>query len=377
MDFIETEKIRRAKNIIDSMTRPEPHDDERYSLSRAICGFFGQHWPGFPIKNMPHWNDSLERVEYIKQKRRLEANGYELMEGDLPIPAWAWQKPSHNTREMNTSTGTKRGYAVGYDMPFHDSLLRATSVAFQAGVQLVQAGSNSLAWLKQITASTPAWIIPGGSATSSAGTYVQVSSTPKTLLTFVEVSLQLLTQGGPAAEAFILDGLQRDLATAVDLAVLQGTGASGQPLGIINTPNIGTFSGTSLDYTKLVEAQTDVADASAVLNPNGLHYVTTPTVAQTLKGRQRFTGTDSPLWRGAVHQGEIEGVPAFSTKNMPASSMLYGDYSAAYLLEWGGLVLRVNPYQDFNRGLVGIRATWNVDVAVRYPLSFSYASSVT
>ena len=100
-------------------------------------------------------------------------------------------------------------------------------------------------------------------------------------------------------------------------------------------------------------------------------------MAQTLKGRQRFSSTDSPLWAGAIHRGIVEGIPALATKQMPASTVLYGDYSACYVLDYGGLKLRVNPHQDFNRGFVGIRASWMVDIAVRYPLSFSVATSVS
>jgi hypothetical protein len=105
--------------------------------------------------------------------------------------------------------------------------------------------------------------------------------------------------------------------------------------------------------------------------------VTTPTVAALLKSRQRFTGSDSPLWKGAIDQGEIEGPMALSSRQMPTGSLLFGDWSSVYLVEGGGLALRVNPFQDFNRGFVGIRAMMMCDVVVRYPLSFSLATSVT
>ena len=372
MDFLQRETLRRTKNLIDSLQQEPPHDDEHYSLTRAIAGFYGKHWRGFPLANIPEWSDSLERLEHAKLKQRHDERGLDsLVEGDLLVPSWAWQ------RTMSGSTGPNGGYAIGTEMPFRDSLLRNRSIAFQAGVPLIDAASSSFSWPKQTGASTPAWLNPGGSASSSAPTFVQITSTPKTLLTFLEVPISLLTQAGPAGEAFLIDGLTRDLAVAVDLAVLAGTGASGQPLGILNTPGIGTFSGTTLGYAGLVEAQTDVADNSAVLDPTALAYVTTPTIAQTLKGRQRFTGTDSPLWKGGIHTGEIEGVKALSTKQMPAATVLYGDWSSVYVVQWGALALRVNPYQDFNKGLVGIRAMWLLDVVVRYPLSFSVATSVT
>jgi HK97 family phage major capsid protein len=370
LDFIETEKIRRAKNIIDSFTRPEPHADETYSISRALAALYGRHMPGFPIQNIPRWDDSLEKVEHVKLKRRYEAFGLEFMEGDLLVPDWAWQRSSHGRRVMDAGSGPKGGYAVGSDTPFHDSLLRAASVAFQCGVQLVQAGQNSFGWPKQISASTPAWLIPGGSATSSAGTYVQISSTPKTLLTFVECSLQLLMQASQASEQFITDGLQRDLASAVDLAVLQGTGAQGQPLGILNTPGVQTQSGTTLNAgcatMKQKAAEANSRDA-------GISFLSTPAVRALLEGREKATGGGNFVWQN----DRVADRPAYVSTNMPTGVMLCGDLSLVSLIEWGVLVLRINPYQNFNAGLVGIRALWMVDVAVRYPTAFIAATSVT
>ena len=112
------------------------------------------------------------------------------------------------------------------------------------------------------------WLVPGGSgATSGAGTFAQLSSTPHTLLSFVEVPWRLLTQADPAGELFIRDGLARDLATAVDAAVINGTGGA-QPIGVVSTPGIGSVVGTSIDYAKCVEFQSDVSDANAALNPD-------------------------------------------------------------------------------------------------------------
>jgi HK97 family phage major capsid protein len=191
------------------------------------------------------------------------------------------------------------------------------------------------------------------------------------------MSEKLLRQGGPAGEAIVQNGLASDLAVGVDVAVIDGSGASGQPLGIRNTVGIGTASGTSLGYSGLVGAQKTVADANAILDPTGLGYVTTPTVAELLKGRQRFTGTDSPLWRGAIHEGEVEGVRALATKQMPAAALLYGDWSAVVVPEWGVLTLEVNPFADFKAAIVGVRALWSLDVIVQHPSAFVSITSIT
>ncbi len=45
------------------------------------------------------------------------------------------------------------------------------------------------------------------------------------------------------------------------------------------------------------------------------------------------------------HLGEIEGVPASGTKNMPVGSMLYGDLSSAAVVSWGVPVFEVSIFR--------------------------------
>jgi hypothetical protein len=45
--------------------------------------------------------------------------------------------------------------------------------------------------------------------------------------------------------------------------------------------------------------------------------------------------------------------------------------------EWGVLELEVNPFANFQAGIVGVRAIASIDIAVRYPTAFSAASSIT
>ena len=234
-----TSNLEADARLLDAYNRNTLKIVERggYSVTRALAALYGRHCPGFPLENVPAWENSLESDEHERLKRQYEALGQYVAQGDLLVPSGVLRRSVH-TREMSSTSGAKGGYLAGSDMPFHDDLLRAHSVAFHLGSQLVGASHASLAWPKQITASTPVWLTPGGAATESAPTFVQITSTPRILLSFVNVPFSLLAQGGPAGEAFILDGLRRDLLTGVDQAVLVGTGA-GQPLGICNTPGIG------------------------------------------------------------------------------------------------------------------------------------------
>ena len=82
--------------------------------------------------------------------------------------------------------------------------------------------------------STPAWLSTEGSQVPpSQTTLAQITITPKTVGAVVNFSRQLSLQAN--AESFVRRELLRTVATAIDLAVLNGSGAVGQPLGLLGT----------------------------------------------------------------------------------------------------------------------------------------------
>jgi HK97 family phage major capsid protein len=161
----------------------------------------------------------------------------------------------------------------------------------------------------------------------------------------------------------------------VDRAALTGSGASGQPTGIITTAGIGGVTGTSIAYAGIVEFQTDVAAGNA-LTPN-CGYVTTPAVAGLLKQRVKFTSTASPIWDGKLLDANVDGYRGMASNNVPTANILFGDFGQVVVAEWGVLELDINPYANFQAGIVGVRAIYTVDIGVRYPSAFSLATSVT
>ena len=83
------------------------------------------------------------------------------------------------------------------------------------------------------------------------------------------------------------------------------------------------------------------------------------------------------LWKGNLLDGEVEGYRAHTSNNIPAATMLFGDFSEVIGAEWGVLEIDVNPYANFAAGITGIRAFYTCDVGVRIPGAFSAASTIT
>lgn len=284
------------------------------------------------------------------------------------------------TRDLTAGSASAGGYLVGTEnigASFID-LLRNKLVTVAMGATVMSGLRDNITIPKQTAAGTATWLANEASTiTESQQTLGQVSMSPKNVGAYTEFSRQLLLQSNPSVDQMIANDLSKVVALAIDAAAINGSGASGQPTGIIGTAGIGSVTGTSLGLAGLIEFQTDVAGANAMLDAKAVGYVTTPTVAALLKQRQAFAGTNSPLWEGNLAGGNILGMNAMSSAQMPAGSMLFGDWSQLLIGEWGMLEIASNPYANFQGNVIGVRAIQTVDVAVRVPGAFSYASSIT
>jgi HK97 family phage major capsid protein len=278
------------------------------------------------------------------------------------------------TRDLQAET-ISGAYLVPTDSgPFVDAL-RPRSVVLQLGARTFNAGPGNLTLPKGTNDVTAYWLADENSPlTESQPTFGQLSATPKILGALTEVSHQLLAQSN--ADVILRGLFQRGGATALDAGALNGPGSGGAPTGIIATNGIGAFSGTTLNRAALTNAQGDIALANAVVS-GSTGYVTTPTVAGVLQNRADTIFSTRPVWDGSVHDGQIIGERALSTTGMPASSMLYGDWSNVTIVSWGTPQLAVDPFTKFNSGLVAIRLLFMVDVIVTNPAGFSLATSIT
>lgn len=280
-------------------------------------------------------------------------------------------------RDLVVGTATAGGNAVATDLRPQDfiSLMRARMLSSELGVRRLTDLVGNVDVTRQTGAATAYWVGENSPGTESQQTLGLMQLRPKGLVSYTEVGRLLRQQMTPSADMFVMDDLAKQQALAIDKAVFAGTGASNQPTGILSTSGIGSVTGTSLSHAKALEFQTDVAAANA-LNRN-CKYVSTPVVAALLADRQRVSGTDTPIWKGNILDGEVAGFPAHTSTQIPDGTMIFGDFSEVVMAEWGMLEIDINPYANFAAGTVGIRAFNYVDIGVRTAGAFSAASSIT
>lgn len=352
-------------------------ETDRFSLTRAIRACAGKSWQ----KDAPY---ELEVSRAVAQKLNKVADEnkffvpFEVLQRSINVLETEQMRQilGLGRRDLTVATAGAGGYLVETSNVGFIDMLRNRSVAFRMGAVRLSGLQGNVTIPRQSAAGTPVWLANEAStATESQQTFVQVSLTPKTVSAYTEVSRQLLLQSSPGAEGIVASDLAQVASTAADLAVLNGSGASGQPTGIINTAGIGSVTGTSLAYAGVLEFQTDVAGSNVMPMRGG--YATTPAVASLMMQRVKFSSTASPMWEGNIWDGSMAGFPAMSSNQMPAANMLFGDWSEVVVAEWGVLEIEVNPYANFQAGIVGVRALYTMDCGVKRPFAFSLATSIT
>jgi HK97 family phage major capsid protein len=289
-----------------------------------------------------------------------------------------WRVPDNifNTRDLNAGIASAGGYLASQKTIGYVHALQAASVV--AGLCTpVEVDGGGLIVPRGATPVTTTWLATETQQSNeSTPSFGAAAGTPKIISAFCEISRQLLLQSN--AEEVLRAEMRNAAAVELDRVIIQGSGASGQPLGIVNTAGIGAFTGASLNQAALRNAQADLISANAVIDASKLAYITTPAVAETLSTRQRFTGSDRALWEGSLVAGVVEGVTAKATTTCPSATMVHGDFSSVWLAQWpAGIEILVDPFTKFAQGIVGVRMLIAIDVLVVRAPAFTVATSIS
>lgn len=349
-------------------------ETKRYSVMRALNALVE-----FSKGNVRAWeNAGFERECHEELVKRIgpAANG------GIYVPYEIQKRPAANAdgqRDLTSGVGSAGGFLVATDNlagSFID-LLRARAKVAQLGAIMLPGLKGNVTIPKLSAAATHYWLSTEGTpATESQPTLGQLALTPKTVGAYTEISRLLMMQSNPSADMLVMNDLAKVIALAIDLAALNGSGAAGQPLGIIGTAGIGAVSGTSLNYAGIVEFETDVAAANADVDT--MAYLCTPQVRGLLKGRERTGSTvGNYVWGGMNGEKSLNGYRAEVSTQVPSANMLFGDFSQIVVAEWGVLELALNPYANFPAGIIGLRAFQTCDVGVRQAGAFSLAATIT
>lgn len=304
--------------------------------------------------------DGLEREvsDAISKKIGRTAKGFFMPMADLSLK-----------RDLSAGVDAKGGYTVQTDVLGGSliELLRNKTQVFGLGTRLLSGLQGDIAIPKADGGATAYWLAEAAAVTPSDQNFAQVGLTPKRLAAATAYTKQLVAQSSIDVENFVRDDLMRVIALAIDLAVLEGTGAAGQPTGILNTAGINTVTfGAAPTWAKVVEFETAVATDNADIG--SLNYLTTPGVRGAWKTTAKAANTSDFLWQ--TNDTPVNGYGADVTNQITNDKVFYGDFSQSLVGMWDGMDVVVDPYSLSLNGQIRIVMQNLVDVAIRHAESF-------
>lgn len=254
---------------------------------------------------------------------------------------------------------------------FVDVLRNASSV-MQAGATMLTGLSGDVAIPRKLTSANAGWIsVEGGDASESEMTVGSIRLTPKTLGAFTDVTRQLLIQSSLDVENLIRDDLVQALGLAIDKAGLEGTGASGQPTGILNTTGVNqvtNFAGANPTFAEVVGLETAIAEDNALAG--NLAYILPAGMYGALKTTEKASGTAQFVADGQ----SINGYRSIVSNQATAGNMYFGNFQDLLIGMFGGLDITVDPYTNSKSGTIRVVALQSVDMAVRHAQSFAFGN---
>jgi HK97 family phage major capsid protein len=254
---------------------------------------------------------------------------------------------------------------------FVDVLRNASSV-MQAGATMLTGLSGDVAIPKKLTSANASWIATeGGDASESEMTVGSIRLTPKTLGAFTDVTRQLLIQSSLDVENLIRDDLVQALGLAIDKAGLEGTGASGQPTGILNTTGVNqvtNFAGANPTFAEVVGLETAIAEDNALAG--NLAYILPAGMYGALKTTEKAPGTAQFVADGQ----SINGYRSIVSNQATAGNLYFGNFQDLLIGMFGGLDITVDPYTNSKSGTIRVVALQSVDMAVRHAQSFAFGN---
>lgn len=264
-------------------------------------------------------------------------------------------------------------------------MLRARSHVLNLGATIISGVRGNIAIPRQAGGATAYWVAEGSAVTKSDQTFDQVTLTPHTVGARTEYTRRMVLQSSPDVEMIVRQDLVNVLASALDLAAINGSGTNNEPTGILNTAGIGSVAigpdGGPVDYTHIVDLLAAIASANA--DTASMAFLTNAQVQAALLKVEKAANTGQFVWEAGTQPGEgrMIGYRALVSNNVPnnltkgagtnLSAIIFGNWSDLLVGSWSAIDLLVDPYSLSDSGGVRVVAMQDVDIAVRHPESFA------
>lgn len=241
-------------------------------------------------------------------------------------------------------------------------------MARRLGVRVLSGLSGDVSIPKYDSGLTTGWVKEGAAVPDGKMGFGDVTLSPKHVGGKTEMSRQLIQQSSPGIEQLVRDDLTAMIAKQIDAAILNGSGTAGEPQGIIGATGVQTAD-MPADWAGVL----GLSELLELANLDAANWLAAPGVKTTFASTEKVTGSGSGF---LLQGGQMDDKPFSATNQMPAETLLLGDFSQVMLGMWSELDILVNPFAEpaYSRGGVQVRAMATADVALRHPESFVVAT---
>lgn len=298
----------------------------------------------------------------------------------VPVPWLALEKRAGETVASGTPDPIRT-------MPVIDRIF-ADSAAVRMGASMINIDSGAVEYPVTTSSVAAAW---QATETGSVGGPTAYATTDKplapnnTLGITMKVTRKALKQSGDALEQAVRRDMNGCMATAVDQAVFLGTGASGQPAGVL----VGAYGitstavGAAASWSAFRAAVTRFLIANAANGPADVRLLIRPEVYDAMDGTL-VSNTAVSEWdrltaniKNVVMSSNALAAPAgtpLATKALLSVSK--NGVAPIFVGTWGAIDLIRDPYSDAASGGLRLTALVTMDVTVSRPAQLEILTGI-
>lgn len=263
--------------------------------------------------------------------------------------------------------------------PIIDRLFPA-SVAGRMGAQMVSIDSGAMEWPVVTSSVVAGWGATEAGNVAGPTAFVTTDKPMKpdhNLGVQMRITRKAMMQSGAALEAAIRRDMQGAIGAKLDEAVFLGTGADGQPIGVITGAAAYGITVTAVnapaDWAMYRAAATRFMTANAATAPGDVRVLARPEVWSYMDG-SILTGTDTSEWDRMTRNipaaniamssnalAAPAGTPAATTSVLSTTA---GGLAPVFIGAWGAVDVIRDPYADAQSGGLRLTALATVDVTV-------------
>jgi len=338
-----------------------------------------------PSHDLPGAEETHDGESYnMGRVFRALAKGPHAYEREAPME-WAM---SEEIRDMGTTPDTAGGFLVPTQV-FDEEiipLLRPRVVAMELGVTELQAMGSPVEIPTETTSPTVDPVAENTANTAADMAFGSLIATPHTAQSYIKASRRFLSMG-TGAEAFIRRRMAEEIALTMNQWILKGTGAAGQPTGILNTTGVNDLGVpgdwlTTAGYTDLLKMEGLVAEADGLEGAGALGWCMHPRALRALRQMKVDNGSDdvnlaARVFSAAAEQ-QILGYNYRTSTQLNSGSggatgeVIFGNWEKAILCQWGNLSVEASNVADdaLSKRQTHIVAYMDMDVIVTQPGAF-------